>query len=399
MGFTVKEMTFVLKRFFMEKNPKKVRVVLVSDSMQPWNFGGKEERLRHLQDSYLKQPESEFEVLYATMKWWDENPPANHLAISKLRPMYHKERRSIRQAVFFALACLKIIRLRPDVIEADQIPILQLYVIKFVAKVTRSSFSVTWHEVWSEADWKEYLGRFGWLASKLETHALKLPDNFIAVSVPTRFKLVHAGVAEDKIDLIEPDIDRPAITRATTKLPAADLLFAGRMIANKNLDLVIKAMALLASASVYVTAAFVGDGPELLKLINLAKELGVRSQITFHGFLSHNEDVWGLMKKCGLFISPSTREGYGFSVMEAHFAGAKIIIAEHPNNASTYYLEGLKDVTLVKESSAEAYAEVIKDLLPSVRSVNEAPEIEIFSIYQKYEKSWGKMIQGRGDAS
>jgi glycosyltransferase involved in cell wall biosynthesis len=389
----------MLKGSLTEENPKKVRVVVVSDSLQPWNFGGKEERLRHFQVASLKNPESEFEVLYATMKWWDQDPPENHIAISKLRPMYHKGRRSIRQALFFSLSCLKIIRLRPDVIEADQIPILQLYVLKFVAKATKSSLSVTWHEVWSREDWKEYLGNLGWLASKLETYALKLPDRFIAVSVPTRFKLVNAGVPENKIDLIEPDIDRLAISRATTKLPAANLLFAGRLISNKNLDLVIKAMAILASSSIYVTAAFVGVGPEMSNLMNQAKELGVRSQITFHGFLSHNEDVWGLMKKCGIFISPSSREGYGFSVMEAHFAGANLVIAEHPNNAATYYLAGLEGVTLVKDPSAEAYAAAIKVLLPSVRSVKESAEAESADIYQKYEASWGKLINGRGDAS
>ena len=383
----------------MEKKTKKVRVVVVSDSMLPWNYGGKEERLRHFQNAYLKTPKSDFEVLYATMKWWNKNPPENHIAISKFRPMYHNERRSIYQAVFFAFSCLKIIRLRPDIIEADQIPILQLYVIKLVAKVTKSSFSVTWHEVWSEEEWKKYLGRLGWLASKLETYALKLPDQFIAVSVPTRSKLIHAGVAEGKIDLIEPDIDRLAITRSTTKLPAADLLFAGRMIANKNLDLVIKAMAILATKSVYVTAAVVGDGPELSNLINLAKELRVRNQITFHGFLSNSEDVWGLMKKCGVFISPSTREGFGFSVMEAHFAGARLVIAEHPNNAATYYLKGLEDVTLVKESSAEAYAEAITALMPILRSVKKSIEVDTSSIYQKYEDSWGRLTLERGEVS
>ena len=118
----------MFKRFFMKKNSQQIRVVVVSDSMQPWNFGGKEERLRHFNVAYLKSKESDYEIIYATMKWWDQNPPENHIAISKLRPMYHNERRSIRQAFFFALSCLKIIRLRPEVIEADQIPILQLYV-------------------------------------------------------------------------------------------------------------------------------------------------------------------------------------------------------------------------------------------------------------------------------
>ena len=367
--------------------------------MHPWNFGGKEERLRHFQESSSKNPESEFEVIYATMKWWDGNPPENHVAISKLRPMYSNDRRSIRQAVFFGLACLRVIRLRPDIIEADQIPVLPLFVLKLVSKFTKASFSVTWHEVWSADDWSEYLGRFGSLASRLENLAVKLPDQIIAVSIPTRFKLIHAGVPEHKIELIEPDINRAAITRATTKLPATDLLFAGRMIANKNLDIVIRAIAILAAASVHVTATLIGDGPEFANLNNLARELGVKENITFHGFLSRSEDVWGLMKKCSIFISPSTREGFGFSVMEAHFAGANLIIADHPNNASTYYLSDLDRVTLVQDSSPESYAQVIKDLLPTVRTVKKSADSEVSSIYQKYENSWEKLITKNRNAS
>jgi glycosyltransferase involved in cell wall biosynthesis len=367
--------------------------------MQPWNFGGKEERLRHFQDWSSKKPESEFEVIYATMKWWDGNPPENHVAISKLRPLYFNSRRSIRQALFFGIACLKVIRLRPKIIEADQIPILPLFVLKLVSKVTKASFSVTWHEVWGVEDWSEYLGRFGWLASRLENFAVKLPDQIVAVSIPTRFKLIHAGVPENKIELIEPDIDRAAITRATTNLAATDLLFAGRMIGNKNLDIVIQAIALLARDFVHVTASFVGDGPEFSNLNNLARELGVKENITFHGFLSRSEDVWGLMKKCSIFISPSTREGFGFSVMEAHFAGASLVIADHPNNASTHYLSELERVTLVKDSSAEAYAQVIKDLLPSVRTVKKSTDAEVTNMYQKYENSWEKLITKNRNAS
>ena len=367
--------------------------------MHPWNFGGKEERLRHFQESLSKNSESEFEVIYATMNWWDGKPPENHVAISKLRPMYSNDRRSIRQAVFFALACLRVIRLRPQIIEADQIPVLPLFVLKLVSKFTKASFSVTWHEVWSADDWSEYLGRYGWLASRLENLAVKLPDQIIAVSTPTRFKLIQAGVPECKIELIEPDINRAAINRATTKLPKTDLLFAGRMIANKNLDIVIRAVAILAAASVHVTATLIGDGPEFANLNNLARELGVKANITFTGFLSHNDDVWGLMKKCPIFISPSTREGFGFSVMEAHFAGANLVIADHPNNASTYYLRDLDRVTLVQDSSAESYAQVIKDLLPSLRTVKKSTDVEATNMYQKYKNSWEKLISKGRDAS
>jgi len=333
------------------------------------------------------------------MKWWTGNPPANHVAISKLSPMYYKERRSIKQAIFFSISCFKVIRMRPDIIEADQVPILPIFILKLVAILCRASLSVTWHEVWGRQEWLEYLGRSGLIASQLESWAVKLPNQLIAVSIPTRFKMIQAGVPEDKIELIEPDIDHQSITRATTRLPSTDLLFAGRLIKHKNLDLVIRSVSLLKSESMLVTLSIVGDGPELSNLKRLTRELGIENQVIFRGFLPNNSDVWGLMKKCSIFVSPSTREGFGFSVLEAHYAGAKIIIADHPNNASSFYLNDSEDVISVQESTPEAYSYAIKGLLPSVRASTQISENQVLNMYEKYEKSWAKNLRMTRGAS
>ena len=373
---------------YKKKKPGQLRVVIVTDSMPPWNFGGKEERLRLFGNSQLTDSRNEIEVIYATMKWWDDKPPQNHIAISKLHPMYINGRRSIKQALLFALSCLAVLRLKPDVIEADQIPILPIYVLKLVAMISRASLSVTWHEVWEKEDWDKYLGRFGKIASHSEKMALKLPDQIVAVSIPTRFKLVRAGVPEHKIVLIEADIDRNGISEASTKLPFTDLLYAGRLINTKNVDLVVKAVAILAKENLVVTASIVGDGPELESLLKLTKDLGVQSQITFYGFLNKNADVWGLMKKCSIFISPSTREGFGFSVMESHFAGAQVLIAKHSNNSANYYLNDLQGVTAIENAGAQTYAEAIKTMISSVKKSEDTKNVETVDIYQKYAKSW-----------
>jgi glycosyltransferase involved in cell wall biosynthesis len=372
----------------MKKNPHKVRVVVVTDSMHPWNFGGKEERLRLFNNSMNTNSKAEIEVIYATMKWWDGKAPLNHLAISKLHPMYVNGRRSIKQALFFALSCFKVLRLRPDVIDADQIPILPLYILKLVAMISGAFLSVTWHEVWEKEDWEQYLGRFARAASKLEKTALKLPDQIVAVSIPTRFKLLRSGVPENRVVLIEADIDRKGILDASTKLSATDLLYAGRLISSKNIELIIEAVAILAKENFYVTASIVGEGPELENLIKLTEDIGVANQITFHGFLNNNSDVWGLMKKCAIFISPSSREGFGFSVMEAHFAGIHVMINDHPNNSSNHYLNGREGVTLVKNTGAQTYADAIKTSMTNLDQDRPNVDYETVDIYQKYEKSW-----------
>jgi len=384
----------------MKKEPGKKRVVVVTDSLPPWNFGGKEERLRALQVASLEDTETDFEIIYATMKWWEgENAPVNHVAISKLRPMYNGLNRSSRSALLFAMAAFRVIKLRPDLIEADQIPILPLFTLKIVSKITKAPLSVTWHEVWSPEYWREYLGHFGSLAAKLERLAMKLPDQIISVSVPTRFKLVREGVCAEKIVLIHADIDKVGIEGATSLLRGADLLFAGRLIEHKRINIVLKAIAHLKDQGTQVSMNIVGDGPDLENLKKLSKSLGIASQITFVGFLEKNSDVWGLMKKSPLFISASNREGFGFSVAEAHYAGQSIIMSDHADNAANYYLSGKDRVVAVSGDHPIAYAEAIKDELKKYLLKPNFQITDKTNLYSNYVNSWSLLIAKQRRAS
>jgi len=377
----------------MDKKPRRPRrVVIVTDSLDPWNFGGKEERLRSLRVSSQLDGDPDFEIIYATMKWWQGEAPENHVAISKLRPMYKGPKRSSGAALRFALASFRVIKLRPDLIEADQIPILPLFTLKLVSLITGAPLSVTWHEVWTPKYWKEYLGRLGPIAAKLERFAMKLPDQIIAVSVPTRTKLLREGVPREKIALIHANIDKVGIDGATTSLLGSDLLFAGRLIENKRLEIVLQAVAHLRDQDIVISMNIVGDGPEKANLRKIVDTLKIGEQITFIGFLDKNSDVWGLMKKSPIFISASIREGYGFSVAEAHYAGQTIIISDHPENAAVYYLSGQDRVVTIAGGDPLSYAEAIKRELNRSQTNSNPNIINEPDLYSGYVNSWSALL-------
>src|SRR6202040_1356974 len=94
-----------------------------------------------------------------------------------------------RQAIFFALACMRLLGSRFDVLEADHMPYLQILVLRFVATVKRKRFVVTWHEVWGKSYWRKYLGRAGFAAGFVERMAMRLPDHIIAASPHTAERL------------------------------------------------------------------------------------------------------------------------------------------------------------------------------------------------------------------
>ena len=135
-------------------------VALVSDAIYPYFRGGKEFRYHELSARLGQRAD----VHVFTMKWWDgpstrrEGHVTFHAA-SRLYAMYAGQRRSFREAIFFALGCFRLLWFRFDVLEADQFPNFHIFTLRVVAWIKRKPLTVTWHEVWGRDYWRQYLGR------------------------------------------------------------------------------------------------------------------------------------------------------------------------------------------------------------------------------------------------
>lgn len=70
-------------------------------------------------------------------------------------------------------------------------------------------------------------------------------------------------------------------------------IFAGRLIKEKNVDLLIKAVALLKADFPQIRCCIVGDGPEKAGLVELAENTEVYGNIEFAGF----QEYWILIEK------------------------------------------------------------------------------------------------------
>ena len=67
---------------------------------------------------------------------------------------------------------------------------------------------------------------------------------------------------------------------------------------------------------------------------DLTKQLNLTKNIIFKGFVKENKDVLALMKSSKVFVLPSTREGFGISIIEANACGIPAITINHKDNAS-----------------------------------------------------------------
>ncbi len=106
----------------------------------------------------------------------------------------------------------------------------------------------------------------------------------------------------------------------------AELIFVGGLIPCKACDLALCAAAPLLRSGL---AAFtiVGDGPERNRLEQLAKSLGVESNVFFSGWVSHAE-VLRRLRSADVMVFPSVRDFGAGVVFEALACGAVPVVAD-----------------------------------------------------------------------
>ncbi len=322
-----------IKRHFKDR---KLKIAIVTDSIYPYNKGGKEKRIYEISQRLAQKGH---EVHIYSMKWWqgskDRIENGVHLhGISRYYPLYAGRRRSIKEAVMFGSACLKLITKDFDVIDVDHMPHLILFPIKIVCLIKKKKMIVTWNEVWGRKYWGEYLGKMGIVAAGIEKLSVLLPDEIISISKHTTKKLTKELHSKKEIYTIPAGIDINKIRKIIPSNEKSDVIFAGRLISHKNVDILIKAIALARKTHPKIRCLIVGDGPEKKTLEALTKKLQLTSNVIFKGFLEDERKLYALIKSSRIFVLPSTREGFGIVVIEANASGIPVIAINHRDNAA-----------------------------------------------------------------
>ena len=318
-----------------------LRVAVVSDGVYPYFKGGKELRAFQL---LSRLPADQFSVQLFTMRWWGAGSTRAGYGIElrglcAARAMYNGSRRSVAQAVVFSLACLKLWRVRADVIDADHMPYLPLLPVLAIARARRIPVVVTWHEWWGRRYWCEYLGPAGACAAWLERRLARLAPRLIVHTPGTAQQLVAAGVDARRVEVVTNGVDLDAIDRAPTSASRFDVLFVGRLISHKGAHLLVEALAALAGKGIALTCAIVGEGPEAARVTQLVQSRALSGQVSMLGWLESQAEVFGLLKGARTFVLPSVREGYGLAVAEALACGAQVVTTNHKDNASRHLVQ------------------------------------------------------------
>lgn len=223
---------------------------------------------------------------------------------------------------------------RPDVIHAHDWLVAQT--AHTLRQVTGSPVVVTVHAT-------EHGRQQGWLTEPVpraihsverwlcrEASAVIACSRFMAAQVSELFQLDRSQVRVigNGVDP-EPPTQSPSQveTAVRTKCQGAPLLvFAGRLVHEKGLQELIKALPLVRQQLPGVRLVVAGAGQQLAGQQDRAARYGVSDLITWAGFLDADE-LSRLLAAADLVVVPSLYEPFGMVALEAQLAGTPVAVS------------------------------------------------------------------------
>ncbi len=159
----------------------------------------------------------------------------------------------------------------------------------------------------------------------LMSRALKC-DAFVALNPLVVEELVAEGVEPGKVHRIPNGVGRPHPVPRPPDDGRQVVLFVGRLHPQKNLPLLLEAMASLEDRPIL---RVVGDGPQRVFLEKLARDLGIEVE-----FVGEVDDVAPWLAGADCFVLPSRVEGLSNALLEAMAQGLAVIASDIPGNSA-----------------------------------------------------------------
>jgi len=311
-----------------------MKIAFVYDAIYPFVKGGVEKRVWELA---VRLTRNGHEVHLYGMKSWDGEPVLIRdgvivHGVCPAQSLYVNGRRTFRQALTFSChLIIPLLKERFDVIDCQQFPYFPCFSAKFVSFVKKTPLVVTWHEVWGDY-WYTYLGRPGFFGTYIERLVFRVTKNMIAVSPTTAGQLSSQGFS-GPVFIIPNGVDTRRIRAAQPSRETTDLIFVGRLIREKHVDLLLRAFRHVLSGQPDCTLLVVGNGPEKETIDALIHDLSLADRVQFTGFLNDHDEIIARMKSSKVCVLPSTREGFGITALEALACGLPVVTVDHPANA------------------------------------------------------------------
>ena len=318
-----------------------MKIAFIYDSAYPWFNGGIERRRMLIAKKFVENGD---EVHYFTM--FRKGMPGYEFKYDRIHfhcignaadesKMYVNGRRNITWALKFAFMLLfKLGKYKFDIVDADAMPYLHLIPVAIYSRFKKAKFIISWAEVWDKAYWVTYagniIGKIGFFIEKLSSelsqyhimNSSKTKEEFIKLFGKDSKKIAIFPCAISSEEIIKANLSGAARIR----VKSSNLFVAiGRLIPEKRFDYAIK--------GIYKTEArleIIGIGPEIKKLVELAKRLGLGNKVIFKKRLSRVRMINVIKSSAGMLMM-SEREGLSLATLEAVALRIPVIITETTN--------------------------------------------------------------------
>jgi glycosyltransferase involved in cell wall biosynthesis len=318
-----------------------VRICLVYDCLFPYTVGGAERWYRNLAE---RLAEVGHEVTYLTLRQWEPGkepdiPGVKVVAVGPRMPLYAHGRRRIAPPLVFGAGVLwHLLRKgrRYEIVHSSSFPYFSLLAAALLRRPAGYALIVDWLEVWSAEYWREYLGRAGWVGIAVQRRCARVPQTAFCLSELHAARLRDEGL-RGEVTVLK-GLFSGALEPEEPLEPEPCVVFAGRLIPEKNALSVVDAVALAAQRIPGLRGVIFGDGPQREAVLASIASLEQPAIVSAPGFVASDEVHQAIRRACCLIL-PSRREGYGLVVVEASAAGTPSIVARGPDNAAIELIE------------------------------------------------------------
>ena len=192
-----------------------------------------------------------------------------------------------------------------------------------------------------------------WLAPRVYRHC-----RYVTVSDASRAELVALGVDDERITVVHngtPEVLGEPIARDR----APNLVVLGRLVPHKRVEFALRAVAALVTELPELTLTIAGQGWWEPRLRQLTDELGVADRVRFAGYVDE-EVKHELLSRAWLALTPSMKEGWGLTIVEAGARGTPTVAMAGAGGVSEAIIDGESGVIASDEAH---FVAVIGELL------------------------------------
>ena len=165
----------------------------------------------------------------------------------------------------------------------------------------------------------------------------------------------------DNSTIIANGVNIQEITFVNPSKEYKDIIFAGRLIPEKHVDLIINAISKVKKVHPLVKCKIIGNGPSEKYLKQLTSSLNLENNIIFEDFYENHEKLYSEIKSSSALILPSKREGFGIIVIEANACGVPVITLDNNMNAAKDLIT--KDNGWIIGDDSEQLSQLINNII------------------------------------